>query len=220
MCNTMQFSQLTTVAMLLCGALMLGLVGCEQSSSAPTAATPLEPSDPTALFEQIVKRVKWDIQGGLDTPNVRSFVYPSATVFIEESVQDSQIFPPDEQHEYFRGSITIASRVTYHARQQIEEPEPTLPSRGLVQDFSADADEDALDASVFNTDTLFSESNTKQAEQSAATRVREVVGRHEDSDVQVYEFAFRDDLWQLETSIDEETNSGMKRTIEYALSTQ
>ena len=220
MCIMIQFGRLAAVAGLLVGGMMVGLTGCEQSSRDPASLTAPQPADPVALFEEIVTRVKWDIQGGLDTPNVRSFVYPSATVFIEESVQDSQIFPPDEENELYRASITIASRVTYSARQQLEEPEPTLPSRGLVEDFSADADDNGVTGSVFNTDTILAEPSAKPKEPPTTTRVREIVGRHEDSDVQVYEFEFRDDLWQLATSIDEETNSGMKRTIEYALSTQ
>ena len=212
-------ARVETAALLLLMGFIASFSGCERPGAAPAATTP-QPTDPAAQFEEIVKRIKWDIQGGLDTPNFRSFVYPSATVFIEESVQDSQLIPPDEDHDSFRGSITIASSVEYSARKQIEQPEPArAQKKGLIDDFSASDDEDELEASVFQKDPLFSDTN--QSDSSAQpTRVTEIVGRHEDTDIQVYEFIYRDDAWELATEIDEENNSGMKRTIEHALSMQ
>ena len=196
-----------------------GLSGCGQSATSPAVSAP-RPSDPESVFEEIVARVKWDIQGGLDKPRVRSFVYPTAVVFIEEGVVDSQLYPPDEEHSDYRASITIASSVKYSARQvkeEIDKPQAKAATPGLLEDFAADGDASGF-GTGFDSDSAFVEAATKQEEPT--TKVREIVGRHEDQDQQVYEFVYQDSRWELKTEIDETTNSGMLRTFEYALAIQ
>lgn len=172
--------------------------GCEQKPATPVPPVALR-ATPEQSFEQIVKIVT----DGLEMPGAGSMFVTqrdgtSSRFQVHNSVA-SQLTPPANANESYRGTITVTSRSVYSLRQTKEEEddeEATSEQSGFG--LEEEIDESGSGFQVMDDELITGGKNDDKAGGQEIERVQ----RHTDEEVRKYDFAYENDRWVIKSKVD------------------
>lgn len=178
--------------------LLAASVGCEQQPATPVPPVAIR-ATPEQSFEQIVKIVT----DGLEMPGAGSMFVTqkdgtSSRFQVHNSVT-SQLTPPANSSESYRGTITVTSRSVYSLRQtKEEEDEEEAPAAQGDFGMADEIDESGPGFQVMDEELISSGKNDDEASGQEIERVQ----RHLDEEVRKYDFAYENDRWVIKSKVD------------------
>jgi hypothetical protein len=215
-----------TSSLVVLGACVLGVagLGCQGESSSSIDRTVKRPG-PEESFQGIVRFVESQIEtgvGGMPSGFVMEKAGRRSQFRVHNDVT-SELIPPAQSGETYRGKITITSSSTYWLRRTEEadhadngaedNSDPQADQRNMFDD--PESDDEGID--VIDSDLV---SSAPPVGDSPLGRPTTIVARQEDENVSTFEFAYENDRWVLKTEPDAATERAIKRAFERALRMQ
>jgi hypothetical protein len=186
---------LPSIFMAACALLVLG---CEQQPATPVPPVAVRPTAKQS-FEQIVRFVT----DGLEMPGAGSMYVTqrdgtSSRFQVHNSVT-SQITPPANANESYRGTITVTSRSVYSLRQaKEEEDEEEAPPEQSSFGMEDEIEEGGTGFQVMDQELI---TGSKKDDKTGAQEI-ERVQRHTDEEVRKFDFAYENERWVIKSKID------------------
>jgi hypothetical protein len=199
------------------GAWLILVAGCNQKAALPTPAISERPG-PEQSFEEIVKLFK----DGMELPGSNlSEVLPqdtgaSSRIQVHNTVT-SQLIPPANADDFYRGSITVSSQSMYSIRRAVEDDKKSDDeSQNTAQDngFGTLGDDEGTEFQSFDEGLISGPTNDEKKPESG---IKPIVQRRPEKDDRTYELIYREGRWQLITKLDPKTEASVANAFDRAL---
>lgn len=219
-----------TCSAVLTGALLLGVavatLGCRQENERSEAAAQSSILDPSTKPEQSFERIVEEFSRAVETRGdgvgsgfvIRGEEGRSRLSF--ENKVTSQLFPPAQSGDIYRGVITVTTRSSYFL-QKYSTPDSQRdersdkPDQGMDQlDAAEDEGMEVFDEQLVTSSDTSSRSETSPGDQS------DVVARRVDESVSEYELLYKNGRWVLVTELDPNTERSIANAFDHVLSSQ
>jgi hypothetical protein len=187
-----------TIPSILLAVCALLVLGCEQKPATPVPPVAVR-ATPEQSFEQIVQVVT----DGLEMPGAGSMFVTqkdgtSSRFQVHNSVT-SQLTPPANANENYRGTIIVTSRSVYSLRQTKEEKdEEEAPAEQSGFGMEEEIDESGSGFQVMDQELI----SGSQSDDKTNAQEIERVQRHTDEEVRKFEFAYENDRWVIKSKVD------------------
>lgn len=197
-------------------ALMIS-AGCDKEQ-APVAVPVSTPTSPAESFEELVTALK----EGLELPGGQASGFYSATSgtssrFQVHNTVSSELIPPAQSGDPYRGVITVTTQSVYSLRKSAEE------EQDKDEDNAANRGSSLLDESA-ESGTGFSSFDQGLVTESPDNKVGrtdiDTVQRRADKVDRKFELVYKNDRWELVTAIDKETDASIENAFARALRLQ
>jgi hypothetical protein len=213
--------KLDTMSILCAWTLAAACTGCHREPpSQVEAAIPRQ--TPEQSFQEIVRIVKDGIEmrGGGSVSGFVSQGTGASSRFQVNNTVTSEVIPPANSDDVYRGKITITSSSVYSLRRTGEESDDTRDEEKKVQDKSFslldDSEEESSGFDVMDDELVSASPNGEKLDKGPI----ESIQRRADEEVRSYDFAYENGRWVLKTKLDPKTEASIENAFNRALSLQ
>lgn len=198
---------------------MIAVAGCTHEPAGPKAAVSDRPG-PKQSFEEIVKL----FENGMELPGsnlggVLSQDTGTSSRFQVHNTVTSQLIPPANPNESYRGTITVSSQSIYslrHTSEDKDESEDKHRNNAGNNSFDAGGDEGA-EFQSFDQGLI---ANAQDDEKESHSSDTQAVHRRPEKDDRTYELLYRNGRWELVTKLDPKTEASVANAFDRALRRQ
>lgn len=199
-------------------ALFVACVGCKQQA-APVAQPVSGRATPEESFEEIVSVLKegLELPGGQASGFMTSSSSASSRFQVHNTVS-SNLIPPSNADEPYRGEITVSTQSIYSLRKSAEEEAEDAKKKSSANRGSALLEESAESGPGFS--SLDESLVTESKDDKSGRPDIESVQRRADKIDRKFELVYKNDRWELVTKIDKEQEAAIENAFERALRLQ
>lgn len=216
------FRRHSTVWIALIGTCLIASAGCQQESAPPTPAVTERPG-PEASFAEIVELFKNGMElPGSNLSNVFTQDAGSSSRIQVHNTVTSQLIPPSNAEDFYRGTITVSTQSMYSMRRtndnddKDESADDESPNAAANKGFGDGETEEGQFQSFDPGLVANPPDGEKEGETNGATSVQ----RRPEKDDRTYELIYREDRWQLITKLDPKTERSVANAFDRALRNQ